>query len=63
MFISFKTLWFGTPFGASFPGGMPFFFAVICSGIAVLGAVLCGVEHCVLTFCAGVLPHKEQVAA
>ena len=42
--ISFKTLWFGTLFGASFSGA-PAVFAAICNGIAVFCAVLCGAER------------------
>ena len=44
MLISFKTLWFGTLLGASFPGA-PAVFAVICKGFAVFCAVLCGAER------------------
>ena len=38
--ISVKTLWFGTLFGASFPGP-PAGVAAICNGIAVFRVVIC----------------------
>ncbi len=42
--MSFKTLWFGMLFGASFPGD-PAVFAAICYGIAVFCAVISGAER------------------
>ncbi len=42
--ISFKTLWFGTLFGAWFPGA-PAVFGAICDMIAVSCAVRCGAER------------------
>ena len=40
----FKTLWFGTLFGASFLGA-PAVFAAICDAFAAFCAVLCGAER------------------
>ncbi len=42
--ISFQTLWFGTPLGASFLGA-PAVVAAICKGSAVCCVVLSGAER------------------
>ena len=42
--ISFKTLWFGSLLGASFPGA-PAVVAAICDIIAVFRVVLSGAER------------------